>query len=80
MLGKPYLNKRNMREVVMQTAEQDYTIEATEVFVKTLDSTYAKVDIKQVAANATPLNTEEKTQLLRLLQYFEDLFDGTPGD
>ena len=26
------------------------------------------------------MNTEERTQLLRLLEYFEDLFDGNPWD
>ena len=39
-----------------------------------------KVDLKQVANNATQLNTEERTQLLGLLKYFEYLFYGTLGD
>ena len=38
-----------------------------------------KADLKQVSYNATQLNSEETTQLLRLLEYFEDLFDGTLG-
>ena len=56
------------------------TREATERLVKTIDSTYAKEDLKKVAANATNLNAEERTQLLRCIQYFEDFFDGTLGD
>ena len=39
-----------------------------------------KADLKQVAYNSTQLNNEEITQLLRLLGYLEDLFDGTLGD
>ena len=64
----------------MQTEEPSSTREATELLFKILDSTYAEAGLKQVAANATQLNAEERTQLLRLLEYFEDLYDGTLGD
>ena len=37
-------------------------------------------DLKQVTDNATQLKAEERIQLLSLLKYFEDLFDGTLGD
>ena len=59
-----------MREVVMQTVEPASTKESTERLVKILDSTYAKADVKQVANKATQMNAEERTQLLRLLEYF----------
>ena len=36
--------------------------------------------LNQVADNATQLNAEERTQLLSLLKYFEDLFGVTLGD
>ena len=48
--------------------------------MKILDSTYAKADLEQVAANATHMNAEERTQLLRFLKDLEELFDGTVGD
>ena len=48
--------------------------------VKILDSTYVKAHLKQVADNATQMNDEEKTQLLSLLEEFEDLLDVTLGD
>ena len=48
--------------------------------VKIIDSTYAKAELKQVANNANHMNAEERTQLLRLIKYLEDLFDGTLGD
>ena len=64
----------------MQTAEPASTIEDTVRLVKILDSTYAKTDLKQVANNETHMNADEITQLLRLLEDFEDLFDGTLGD
>ena len=47
-----------MREVLMHTAETVSTREATERLVKILNSTYAKADLEQVAANATHLNAE----------------------
>ena len=41
---------------------------------------YTKAYLEQVAANATHTNTEEITQILRLLKYFEDLFGGNLGE
>ena len=52
-------------------------MEATERLVKLINSTYTKKDLEQVAANATRPNKEYITQLLRLLKYFDNLFDGT---
>ena len=66
-----------MHEVVMQTVEPDSTREDTERMVKIFESTYAKAELKYVADNATHLNSEERTQLLSLLEYFEDLFGVT---
>ena len=48
--------------------------------VKILNSTYAKSDLKQAANNLIQLKSEEITQLLRLLEDFEDFFNGTLGD
>ena len=36
--------------------------------------------LEQVAANATQMNAEERTQLQGLLKDFEDLFDGALGE
>ena len=44
--------------------------------MKILSIAYSKEDLEQVANNTTQLNSEERTQLLRILQKFEDLFDG----
>ena len=63
----------------MQTSEPASTRESTDMMVKILDSTYEKADLKQVV-NDSHLNAEERTLLLSLLEYFEDLFDGTLGD
>ena len=38
------------------------------------------MDFKQVADNATQLKAEERNQLLRILEYFKEFFDGTIGD
>ena len=56
MLGKSYLAKREMRKVVIQTAEPASTQEATEQMVKILDSNYGKLDLKQAANNTTHMN------------------------
>ena len=64
----------------MQTAEPVSTIEAIEILIKILEVTYEKVDLKHVADNATQMNTEEITQPLRLLEYFENSSDDTLGD
>ena len=42
----------------MQTTETASKIDATDRLVKIFDSTYANADLKQVAYNATQLNTE----------------------
>ena len=64
----------------MQTVYPVYTREATESLVKIIYSTYAKLDLEQIAARADHLKAEERTQLLRLYEYFEELFDGNLGD
>ena len=64
----------------MQTAEPSSTQYSTELMVKILDITYAKLDLKQVADNATQLNAEERTLLLSLLKDFKYLFGVTLGD
>ena len=64
----------------MQTTDTASTREATERMVKTLYITYANEDLKQVADNATQLNSEERTLVLSLLEDFKDLFDGTLAD
>ena len=80
LLVQSDLTKRKMRKVVIQTGEPSSTQEATELMVKILDSTYVKADLKQVANNATHLNAEEITLLLRLLEDFEEFFNGNLCD
>ena len=80
LLGQSYLTKSDIRKVVMQTAELSSTQEDNERMVKIIDITYTKAYLKKVADNSTQLNSEEINLLLSLIQYFEDLFDGTLGD
>ena len=47
--------------------------------MKIFDSTYEKAYLEQVASSANQMKNEERTQLLRLLKQFEDLFDGNLG-
>ena len=80
LLGKSDSASFKMREVSVKTSEPALIREATERLLKILDSTYAKADLKKIAGNATPLNYEERPQIIWILKDFEDLFDGTLGD
>ena len=64
----------------MQAVEPVSTRDATERLAKIIDITYAKAYLQQVADKATHMNSEERTQLLRLPKELEDLFDRTLGD
>ena len=61
-----------MREVLIQTAEPVSTREATERLVEIIGSIYVEADLEQLASNANQLNAEERAQLLRHLQDFDD--------
>ena len=63
----------------MHTEEPVSTREANQRLVKIINSTYEKANLKKVADNTTHLKAEERTRLLRLLECFEGLFDGTLG-
>ena len=69
-----------MCEVLINNSETVSTIEATDILVKILNSSYVEADLEQVSDNATQMKAEDRTQLLRLLQYFEGLFGGILGD
>ena len=73
------LSNKELRASIAQIAEPISTREATQRVVKILDSKYAKADLEKVAAEATNLTPQERNMLLRLLEEFEDLFDGTLG-
>ena len=69
-----------MRKVIMQTVEPASTIEATDILVKIVDSIYANENFTQIADSVIHMDSEDRTQLLELLKYFEDLCDITLGD
>ena len=57
LLGQSVQTKHEMREVVMQNSGPASKQEATEQMVKIIDSTFAEAELKQVADNATQLNS-----------------------
>ena len=75
-MGQTDITSCEIRKVEIHIEELFYNREDTDSLLKILDSTYVKACLEQIAANATKLNYEDRTQLLRLLQYFEDLFGG----
>ena len=79
MIGKSDLTSHEMSKVDMQTAESAFTREATERLVRILDSTYKRANRQHATHDATHLNADERTQSLRLLEYFQELFDVAIG-
>ena len=64
----------------MQTAEPVSTMRSNERLVKILYISYSKAYLEQVATNTNQLNSKYRTELLRLLDYSEELFCVTLGD
>ena len=63
----------------MKTAETYSNIEATEIIVKILDSTYAKASLQEVTTSAVQMDANQFEKLPGLIKEFEDLFDGNLG-
>jgi hypothetical protein len=63
--------------VITRSEEPKVTVEATDRIVKILDSDCHKADLRKVVAKATQLNKRQQLNLLRLLQKYKALFDGT---
>ena len=61
--------------------EPTSTREATKRVVGILDANYQKADVRAIVdTHCNHLNTQQKEQLLSLLLFFEQLFDGSLGD
>jgi hypothetical protein len=62
--------------------EQQKTLEATKHLIEILDAKYEKANLRAITKEEclNHLSTAEKNKLLKLLQEFEKLFDGTLGD
>ena len=67
LLVQPGLTKRNIQEVIVQTAEPYSTREATERVLKMLNSTYVKADLDKVDAAAVQIDKYQRKTLLLLL-------------
>ena len=61
--------------------EPKSTEEATQRVIQILDANYKKADIQAIVKdNCSHLTANQKAMLLKVLQKFEPLFDGTLGD
>ena len=78
------LQKEQKRREIYKNSyfvEPPVTDSATKRTIKILDAKYEKADLPAVVEeNCKHLTSAERTQLLQLLQRFEQLFDGTLGD
>ena len=52
-LGKPYLSKKDMQEVQINTVYPGFTKESTDRIIKILHSTYKRDGIGKVSSNTT---------------------------
>ena len=75
MLKGPGINK--MEEVVL-FAHDPSTTDA-ELIQHIIESKYAPADLKEIVDQCKHLNQGEQKLLLKLLQKFDDLLDGTLG-
>ncbi len=62
--------------------EPQSTLDATKRLIKILDAKYEKANLRAITEQdcLNHLSATEKNKLLKLLQEFEELFDGTLGD
>ena len=62
--------------------ELQSTLEATKCLIEILDANYEKANLRAITKEEclNHLSATEKDKLLKLLQEFEELFDGTLGD
>ena len=71
-MGQTDITSCEIRKVEIHIEELFYNREDTDSLLKILDSTYVKACLEQIAANATKLNYEDRTQLLMILKDFDN--------
>ena len=78
---KEFMDQKVLNTLFKEFIEPTSTKEATERTTKILDAKYEKADLtKVVQDNCSHLATSQQQDLLKLLEEFEELFDGTLGD
>jgi len=75
------MDQKVLNNLFKEFIEPSSTKEATERITRILDAKYEKADLpKVVQDNCAHLSQNQQRDLLKLLQDFEELFDGTLGD
>ena len=78
---RSFMDQKGLNSIFQEFVEPTATKELTDRTVKILDAKYEKADLpKVVQDNCTHLSVTQQRDLLKLLQDFEELFDGTLGD
>jgi predicted aspartyl protease len=75
----PMRDTDSMNKEMFYIHEPDSIADATERVKKILDAKYEKANLHEVAQDAEHLSETERQELLRFLQTYEDLFDGSLG-
>ena len=75
------MDQKKLNSIFQKFEEPSVTKALNDRTVKILDAKYEKDDLpREVEENCSHLSTSQKRDLLKLLQEFETLFDGTLGD
>ena len=78
---RSFMDQKGLNSIFQEFVEPTATKALTDRTVKILDAKYEKTDLPQVVQdNCTHLYVTQQRHLLKLLQDFEELFDGTLGD
>jgi len=73
-------NFKDLREQMKAFTEPASTRQATSRVSEILDAKYEKANLPSIVESATHLTTTQRAGLLKALQDYEELFDGTLGD
>jgi len=73
-------NFKDLREQMKAFTEPASTRQATSRVSEILDAKYEKANLPSIVESATHLTTTQRAGLLKALQDYEELFDGTFGD
>ena len=70
-------SRKELTSTILYSVEVSSTKEATDRVVKILDSNYEKADLNKIVEDADNLDPKQKQMLLKSLEQFGALFDGT---
>ena len=74
------LSRKQLQTKLVNTKEPACTIAERKWLIKILDAGYKLVNLEDLIDKLNHLGSSGKAKLLKLLQKYENVFDGTLGD